>query len=223
MLGLQIAVTPPHPPPPPRELLASTPFEEVLRQRWGPMVVKCLCWVIALFEVVVIAASYFPDRPWTSRIISVLAKNGNVDRIYVSPMFIIGVSLTLAGAFLRYWCFRELGNLFTFEVSIREDHRLVQTGPYHLVRHPGYTGVLLSVAGVVCWNACPGSWLRECGALETKVGLSAVIAFGVLVAVIIAGLLLRMSKEDEALERCFGRDWVAWSLQVPYKLVPGLF
>lgn len=54
-------------------------------------------------------------------------------------------------------CYCELGNLFTFEVSIRNDHKLIQSGPYHTVRHPGYLGVLLSVAGVSCWNACPVS------------------------------------------------------------------
>ncbi|KAF7361962.1 Protein-S-isoprenylcysteine O-methyltransferase [Mycena venus] len=118
-------------------------------------------------------------------------------------------------------CYCELGNLFTFEVSIPT--KLIQTGPYHAVRHPGYLGVLLTVAGVFCWIACPGSWLRECGALETAVGLSIVIICTVLVILITAGLLLRISTEDETLEQRFGEDWVQWSVEVPYKLIPGIF
>ncbi|KAJ7096430.1 hypothetical protein C8R44DRAFT_644281 [Mycena epipterygia] len=223
MLGLHTTVTPPHPPPPLGEQLASTPFEALLRQRSGPVVVKCLCWAIALLEVTAIVASHLPDSPYSRKILSLLVVNGNVGRIYVSPLFILGISLTLLGASIRCWCYRELGDLFTFEMSIRDDHKLVQTGPYHTVRHPGYAGVLLSVAGVCCWNACPGSWLRECGALETAVGLSLVIICGALVVCITAGLLLRMSKEDEALRCRFGEDWVNWSAEVPYKLVPGLF
>ncbi|KAJ7502725.1 hypothetical protein B0H11DRAFT_1711813 [Mycena galericulata] len=223
MLGLQIAVTPPNPPPPLVEQLASTPFEVVLRQRSGPVLVKCLCWAIALLEVAVIIASQLPDSPCSRKILSVLVLNGSADRINVSPLFVVGIALTLLGAAIRYWCYRELGNLFTFEVSIRNDHKLVQTGPYHVVRHPAYTGVLLTVAGVCCFNSSPGSWLRECGALETAVGLSLVIICGLLVACIAVGLLLRMSKEDEALQKHFGEDWVEWSIRVPYKLVPGLF
>ncbi|KAJ7132867.1 hypothetical protein C8R43DRAFT_1023734 [Mycena crocata] len=223
-IALQIAVTPPHGPPPLEEQLASTPFETILRQRSGPVVVKCLCWAIAMLEVAVIVASHLPDSRCSRIILSALVLNGNgADRIHVSPWFLLGIALTLTGASIRYWCYRELGNLFTFEMSIRDGHRLVQTGPYNVCRHPAYLGVLLTVAGVFCWNGCPGSWLRECGALETAVGLSVVTTCSVLVLCITAGLLMRMNKEDEALEKHFGEDWVHWSIEVPYKLVPGLF
>ncbi|KAJ6499405.1 hypothetical protein C8R45DRAFT_1093614 [Mycena sanguinolenta] len=221
MLRFQIAVSPPHRAKP-NEQLASTFFEGLLRQRSGPVVVKCLCWVVALLEVAVIAVNHLPDWQCSQKIIALLVLNDEVDRIYVSPLFIFGIFLTICGASLRSWCYYELGNLFTFEVSIRDDHRLIQTGPYTTVRHPGYLGVLLTVIGVFCWTACPGSWLRECGALKTVVGLSAVIIWSALVIFITVGLLLRISVEDEALEQRFGEDWVQWSVEVPYKLVPGV-
>ncbi|KAJ7078941.1 hypothetical protein B0H15DRAFT_924746 [Mycena belliarum] len=223
MLGLQIAITPPHPPPRLEEQLASTALEVLLRQRSGPLLVKSLCWAIGLLEVTVIAASYLPNWPFARNIISVLVLNGKVDRIYASPLFILGISLTILGASIRHRCYRELGTLFTFEMCIRQNHKLVQTGPYHMVRHPGYTGVLLTVGGLFCSNACPGSWLRECGALETTLGLFVVVLGGVLMTVIAAGLLVRISKEDAALQKQFGEDWVLWSMEVRYKLVPGLF
>ncbi|KAJ7072422.1 hypothetical protein C8F01DRAFT_1103955 [Mycena amicta] len=174
------------------------------------MACKYLCWIVTLVEIVVIiVAKYLPDWRYSALIISVLSYNGHVEAIRISPMFIFGISLTLLGASLRAWCYRELGTLFTFEVCIRDDHRLIQTGPYRLVRHPGYAGALLTVAGVVCWNASPGSCVAFTGAL--------------LVMSITVGLLMRMSKEDEALKNWFGEDWNRWRNTVPYKLVPGIF
>lgn len=36
-------------------------------------------------------------------------------------------------------------------MSIRNDHKLVTNGPYAWVRHPGYTGVLLTLVGQAIW------------------------------------------------------------------------
>ncbi|KAK7057259.1 protein-S-isoprenylcysteine O-methyltransferase [Favolaschia claudopus] len=223
MAAFQIAATPPNPPPSANEQLASTFVEVLLRQRSGLLLLKCVGWVIALLEVTVITVSHLPDWPWSREIMSALVLNGRTDCIYMSPLFVIGVILTLAGASIRYRCYCELGNLFTFEVSIRDDHKLVQTGLYSRVRHPGYLGVLLTVLGVFCWTACPGSWLRECGALDTTTGLFIVGLCGGLLIFISVGLLMRMSSEDKALEQHFGDDWVQWSIEVPYKLIPGVF
>lgn len=46
-----------------------------------------------------------------------------------------------------------MGHLFTFEMSIREDHRLVTDGPYAWIRHPGYTSVLCTFMGLGIWHA----------------------------------------------------------------------
>ncbi|KAJ7287644.1 hypothetical protein C8J57DRAFT_1431156 [Mycena rebaudengoi] len=223
MLGLHIAITPPHPPPPLGEQLASTPVEVVLRQRSGPAAVKCLCWAVAILETTVILASHIPDWPCSRKIISLLAVEGSAGHIHVSPLFAVGIFLTLLGAFIRYRCYCELGKSFTFEMSIRDGHKLVQSGPYQWARHPGYTGILLIVLGFFCWNACPGSWLRECGVLHTMLGKSVVVFSSVLVTSITAGLMVRMSKEDAMLEKHFGEEWLLWSATVPYKLIPGVF
>jgi protein-S-isoprenylcysteine O-methyltransferase Ste14 len=50
------------------------------------------------------------------------------------------VSTIIIGAFLRLWAFKELGQYFTFSISIQKDHRLITTGPYGLFSHPGYVG-----------------------------------------------------------------------------------
>jgi protein-S-isoprenylcysteine O-methyltransferase Ste14 len=70
----------------------------------------------------------------------------------MSPQFVCGFLLTVLGGYVRFRCYRELGHLFTFEMSIRKDHRLITIGPYSIVRHPGYAGVLFTMGGVVLCN-----------------------------------------------------------------------
>jgi len=48
-------------------------------------------------------------------------------------------------------CYRTLGRHFTFQLSIKRNHTLVKDGPYAVVRHPGYTGYLLMVLGMLIW------------------------------------------------------------------------
>lgn len=52
-----------------------------------------------------------------------------------------------AGIILRVYSIFYLGRFFTTDVAIAADHRLVDTGPYRLVRHPSYTGALLTFLG----------------------------------------------------------------------------
>lgn len=61
--------------------------------------------------------------------------------------------MTISGAYLRVLCYKSLGSLFTFEMSIRDDHRLVKDGPYQVVRHPSYLGLLLTMVGLFLWHA----------------------------------------------------------------------
>ncbi|KAF7321284.1 Protein-S-isoprenylcysteine O-methyltransferase [Mycena kentingensis (nom. inval.)] len=220
MYGVQTAITPPQPPA--REQLVSTPLEPLLKQRLGPIIVKCLCWIVATVEIVVLVAKSLPNWRYSAALVSLLSHNERADAIRISPVFVLGIFLTGLGAYLRAWCYRELGAFFTFEVSIRHDHRLVQSGPYAVVRHPGYAGILITLCGLGCWIGCAGSWLRECGALETRLGMLIALSVVSLVACITVGLLLRMSKEDEALQKCFGADWEAYNSRVPFKLIPGV-
>ena len=61
---------------------------------------------------------------------------------------VFGAALAFSGLSLRWWSQAELGSMFTFEVGIRRDHRLVQTGPYAILRHPSYTGLLIGIIGI---------------------------------------------------------------------------
>lgn len=64
-----------------------------------------------------------------------------------APLFRIGLLLMATGMILRFWSIRVLADFFTVDVAIREDHELVRRGPYRLLRHPSYTGALMTFLG----------------------------------------------------------------------------
>lgn len=60
-----------------------------------------------------------------------------------------GAGLTVAGLLFAVWARRRLGANWSGTVSIKREHELVTGGPYALVRHPIYAGLLLAFAGSV--------------------------------------------------------------------------
>jgi protein-S-isoprenylcysteine O-methyltransferase Ste14 len=61
---------------------------------------------------------------------------------------IAAVILFVAGLILRWWAIITLGRFFTVNVTIEKNHELVERGPFRVVRHPSYTGVLLAFVGL---------------------------------------------------------------------------
>ena len=56
---------------------------------------------------------------------------------------IFTLAILLVGMALRGWAIVTLGTLFSVNVTVHQDHSLVSTGPYALIRHPSYAGLLL--------------------------------------------------------------------------------
>jgi len=59
----------------------------------------------------------------------------------------IGLGMSLTGHIFYNYCKVYLGKMFTYEVGITNEHKLIQTGPYSFLRHPGYSGLLLYLFG----------------------------------------------------------------------------
>jgi protein-S-isoprenylcysteine O-methyltransferase Ste14 len=58
-----------------------------------------------------------------------------------------GVAITVAGLAFSVWARIHLGALWSGRITLKEGHRVIQSGPYALVRHPIYTGLLLAMTG----------------------------------------------------------------------------
>jgi protein-S-isoprenylcysteine O-methyltransferase Ste14 len=58
-----------------------------------------------------------------------------------------GAALTFLGLLLATWARVRLGRNWSVVVTVKEGHELVKSGPYHVVRHPIYTGLLLAFVG----------------------------------------------------------------------------
>jgi protein-S-isoprenylcysteine O-methyltransferase Ste14 len=58
-----------------------------------------------------------------------------------------GLLFIVAGMAIRFLAIRTLGKFFTVDLSIRGKHKLVDTGLYKTIRHPSYTGSLISFLG----------------------------------------------------------------------------
>jgi protein-S-isoprenylcysteine O-methyltransferase Ste14 len=60
------------------------------------------------------------------------------------------------GFALRFWSFRTLGRYFTFTVMTSADQPVITSGPYRLLRHPSYLGLMLILIGI---GAAYSNWL----------------------------------------------------------------
>jgi protein-S-isoprenylcysteine O-methyltransferase Ste14 len=61
--------------------------------------------------------------------------------------FWTGSALTATGLLFAVWARRRLGRNWSGSVTIKQDHELITNGPYAIVRHPIYTGLLLAFVG----------------------------------------------------------------------------
>ena len=63
-------------------------------------------------------------------------------------LFAIGIFLMLAGVAFRWYSIRVLGKYFTRQVSVQPGQTVVENGPYRWIRHPSYSGALITLLGV---------------------------------------------------------------------------
>lgn len=111
-----------------------------------------LVWLAMLRELVFLFAFHFPEL---SAQVGVSVHGLPTD---VPPGLVGGLLLCCVGASLRIWSAQTLDILYNSSLSLRPAHRLVMTGPYSYVRHPGYAGAVLSILGVaLCYSQASSS------------------------------------------------------------------
>ena len=63
-------------------------------------------------------------------------------------LFWLGILLINAGIALRLYAIHVLGASFTTAVAVASEQTVIETGPYRLIRHPSYTGFLITLLGL---------------------------------------------------------------------------
>lgn len=97
----------------------------------------------------------------------------------------VGLSLMWGGMALRLWAILTLGRFFRTTVTIQTGHRLITAGPYRVLRHPAYTGAILTISGVGLFM---NNWVSLLGAFA-----AALLGYGI-----------RIRVEERALDARFG-------------------
>jgi protein-S-isoprenylcysteine O-methyltransferase Ste14 len=63
------------------------------------------------------------------------------------PIVLVGFLVVLTGVAFSIWARLTLGSNWSNRVTVKKNHTLVLTGPYRIVRHPIYSGILLGMLG----------------------------------------------------------------------------
>lgn len=92
-----------------------------------------------------------PIRLLLVLVVAVVARLLGIRNISVptrsTPMAIAGLVICLVGFGLAVWARRHLGKNWGVPMSLKQGHELVTTGPYQVIRHPIYTGILTAMLG----------------------------------------------------------------------------
>ncbi|WP_426517594.1 methyltransferase family protein [Diaminobutyricibacter sp. McL0618] len=73
-----------------------------------------------------------------------------------TALFVVGCAAMIFGIAFRGWSVIVLGRYFTVDVRVREHQEVVDRGPYRLLRHPSYTGLLCTCLGI---GLALGNWV----------------------------------------------------------------
>jgi len=157
---------------------------------------RAVAWVTLAYGLAIVAGALLLT-PWAAR------------SLQMPPLWHVGfygayalAALTLAGLLFTWWARLHLGRLWSGSITRKHDHRVVDTGPYALVRHPIYTGLIFALAATAVAQA-------------TASALAGV-------ALIAFGLWMKARAEERFLAAELGADaYGGYRRRVPM-LIPGI-
>jgi len=114
---------------------------------------------------------------------------------------LIGLGALGCGGALRLWCFQTLGDYFTFELMTSSDQAVITSGPYKIVRHPSYAGLVLALVGAVTLMS---NWL----------------SLGIATVTTVVSLIAWIKVEEEVLHRELGDAYRTYAAATPHRLIP---
>ena len=114
-----------------------------------------------------------------------------------------GCGVYVGGLIVRWYAILYLGRFFTVDVAIHSDHRVVDSGPYRLIRHPSYFGALLAFLGL---GVCLLNW----------------ISILVIFVPITSAFLFRIRVEESALIGSLGNSYLEYSARTK-RIIPFIY
>lgn len=115
---------------------------------------------------------------------------------------VVGALLTLIGLFFAAWARLHLGANWSGRVTLKENHELIQTGPYGITRHPIYTGMIGGILG----TAITVGQVRS---------LLAVVIF-------VQAIMVKLKQEEELMKAQFPAEYGDYEKRVK-RLIPFLY
>jgi protein-S-isoprenylcysteine O-methyltransferase Ste14 len=155
--------------------LAVSCFAERQMEVTGKIVMGC--WIVVIAFCIV--SAFFVKRtrarqPLLQRLfylvltavavllINASARRVNLDRAVLPHTLVTGIVadlLALVGLSIAIWARATFGGNWSARVTLKENHELIQRGPYRLVRHPIYSGLLLMVLGTAIQAGRVGAFI----------------------------------------------------------------
>ena len=120
-----------------------------------------------------------------------------------NAMFLVGIALIVIGVVFRAVAIFTLRRYFAVQVTIQDSHELVDRGLYRVLRHPSYTGALISFIGL---GFAFGSWL----------------SLAIIIVAVLIGFTYRIRVEEEALIGHFGDRYRDYAGRTK-RLIPGIY
>jgi protein-S-isoprenylcysteine O-methyltransferase Ste14 len=121
---------------------------------------------------------------------------------HIGATQLTGLAIVVAVLLFSVWARVHLGANWSVSVTLKEEHELIRSGPYALVRHPIYTGCLSALAGSALIG---GEWRGALG-----------------VALIFASLAYKVRVEESWLAGHFGDAYARYRREVA-ALIPGVY
>lgn len=125
-------------------------------------------------------------------------------RVYLwNTFFTVGATLIVPGLIIRVLSMLTLRQYFTYWVTQVDDHQLVETGLYKVIRHPGYLGQLLIFLGI---SISLSNWLSVLAMM-----LPVMLGYG-----------YRIKVEEKFMIEQFGKNYLAYQ-QRTKRLIPVIY
>lgn len=106
-----------------------------------------------------------------------------------------GIAVLVVGLSHTWWARVHLGRNWSAIVTLKEDHQLIQSGPYAITRHPIYTGILTGFIG---------TWLTH-----------PTVGVGAGVVLFIVSFVIKLGQEERLMVQTFGDAYREYSARVP--------